>query len=68
MDSARAYEIAGLILSGSCIEGVPPHKGQQIADRIASILVSGNLPTESEESEVLSRYDILKKELGPLEK
>ena len=38
MNEAERYKIAGEILSGSCTEGLEPHKGQQLADRIVAAL------------------------------
>lgn len=39
MDELRTYELAGKILEGSCVDGVEPHKVQQISDRIVSALL-----------------------------
>jgi len=39
MDEKRAYEIAGKILEGHCVQGIEPHKVKQIADKIVSVLV-----------------------------
>lgn len=48
MDEKRAYEIAGQILEGHCIEGIPAHKGQQIADKIVAVLTGRNKKTEND--------------------
>jgi len=34
----EAYKLAGLILEGHCIEGIEPHKIEQLADKIVAVI------------------------------